>query len=344
MCIAIADSLRQGLRLPDRADQTAFYRYVRPSDNIDAITEMLHEAYGALAKHGMRFVASHQDSETTRKRMSRGETIVAEDAGEIVGVVTLKHANQTHGSAFYERPDVAGFGQFAVRPSHQGRGIGATLLNLVERLAIERGVQQLALDTAENATDLVAMYEAKGYSFVEYVKWSDTNYRSVVLAKDLSSNVKEVLKSFLIRAATREDTETIVTVFIAARNTWTFLPPPNDLLGIRSFINGVIAHEEVWVAELNGRVVGFAGLSRDILEHLYVQPDLHGHGIGSALFEKVKEWRPEGFSFAVFQKNVSARQFYERRGCQVVKLTDGSGNQEREPDALYEWRGRKIAM
>ena len=57
------------------------------------------------------------------------------------------------------------------------------------------------------------MYEAKGYSFVEYVKWSDTNYRSVVLAKDLSSNVKEVLKSFLIRAATREDTETIEDVY-----------------------------------------------------------------------------------------------------------------------------------
>jgi hypothetical protein len=39
----------------------------------------------------------------------------------------------------------------------------------------------------------------------------------------------------------------------------------------------------------------------------------------------------------VFQRNERARTFYERRGCHVVELTDGSGNEEREPDALYEW-------
>jgi predicted N-acetyltransferase YhbS len=93
---------------------------------------MLHEAYAPLAARGMRFVASHQNSATTHKRMARGETMVAEDEGAIVGVVTLKHADETHGSPFYERPDVAGFGQFAVRPSHQSRGIGAALLNLVK--------------------------------------------------------------------------------------------------------------------------------------------------------------------------------------------------------------------
>ena len=28
----------------------------------------------------------------------------------------------------------------------------------------------------------------------------------------------------------------------------------------------------------------------------------------------------------------------EHRGMQVIELTDGSRNEEREPDALYEWR------
>jgi GNAT superfamily N-acetyltransferase len=133
----------------------------------------------------MRFVASHQDSAITRKRIARGETIVAEDEGLIVGVVTLKRAGETHGSPFYERPDVAGFGQFAVRPSHQGRGIGSALLNLVQRRAAEQGVRQLALDTSEHATDLIAFYEAKGFRFVERLQWPDVNYRSVVLAKQL---------------------------------------------------------------------------------------------------------------------------------------------------------------
>jgi GNAT superfamily N-acetyltransferase len=146
---------------------------------------MLHEAYAPLAARGMRFVASHQDSNVTRRRMARGETVVAQHGDLIVGVVTLKRASESHGSPFYEQPEVAGFGQFAVRPSHQGRGIGAMLLRLIEQRASELGVRQLALDTSEKASDLIALYQAKGFTFVEYLQWPEVNYRSVVLAKRL---------------------------------------------------------------------------------------------------------------------------------------------------------------
>ena len=40
----------------------------------------------------------------------------------------------------------------------------------------------------------------------------------------------------------------------------------------------------------------------------------------------------------MFQKNEGARRFYERHGFRLVRLTDGDGNMEKEPDALYEWR------
>lgn len=183
--ITLAESLRNGLRLLDKSGHEILYRFVRPSDDIDKITEMLHEAYAPLAARGMRFVASHQDSAVTRKRMSRGETIVA-DAGDIIGTITLKDAGKTHGCEFYERPDVAGFGQFAVTPSFQNRGIGATLLWLVERRAKEQGVTHLALDTSEHAVELIARYESKGFRFVGHVQWPTTNYRSVVLAKSLT--------------------------------------------------------------------------------------------------------------------------------------------------------------
>ncbi|RPI55678.1 MAG: GNAT family N-acetyltransferase [Acidobacteria bacterium] len=146
---------------------------------------MLHEAYAPLAPQGMRFLATHQDSATTRRRISRGETIVAVDGVSIVGIITLKDTTLTQGSPFYDRPDVAGFGQFAVRPSHQRTGIGSTLLDLVEQRARETGVTFLALDTAENADHLIALYTSKGYAFVEYVQWPDVSYRSVVLAKPI---------------------------------------------------------------------------------------------------------------------------------------------------------------
>ena len=161
------------------------YRFVRPDDDVEVVTALLHEAYAPLAARGLRFLASHQNAEITRRRMDSGETILAIQGDVIVGTVTLKDANKTGGSPFYERIDVAGIGQFAVRPSHQGTGIGSTLLRLVEGRARERGVGMLALDTSEHATDLISLYTAKGYHFIEHVQWSDVNYRSMIFAKQL---------------------------------------------------------------------------------------------------------------------------------------------------------------
>lgn len=169
----------------DKAGRSITYRYVRPEDDVDLITALLHEAYAPLAKQGMRFVASHQDSDTTRRRMSRGETILALDGDVIIGTITLKSATRTEGSPFYDRPDVAGFGQFAVRPSHQCAGIGSMLLDLVEQRAREQHVRMLALDTSEHAAHLIALYRSRGYTFVEHIQWSSVNYRSMILAKPL---------------------------------------------------------------------------------------------------------------------------------------------------------------
>jgi hypothetical protein len=40
----------------------------------------------------------------------------------------------------------------------------------------------------------------------------------------------------------------------------------------------------------------------------------------------------------VFQANIRARQFYERHGFSAIDFGDGSLNEERCPDVLYEWR------
>ncbi|MDX6513598.1 MAG: hypothetical protein QOE36_3102, partial [Gaiellaceae bacterium] len=62
-----------------------------------------------------------------------------------------------------------------------------------------------------------------------------------------------------------------------------------------------------------------------------------GTGVGGALFARVRERRPAGFRFWVFQRNERARAFYEHLGCRPVEFTDGAGNDERQPDVLYEW-------
>jgi ribosomal protein S18 acetylase RimI-like enzyme len=55
------------------------------------------------------------------------------------------------------------------------------------------------------------------------------------------------------------------------------------------------------------------------------------------LLAHAKERRPSGLRLRVFQQNTGARRLYERHGFKLVRLADGSGNDEGEPEAFYEW-------
>jgi GNAT superfamily N-acetyltransferase len=158
-------------------------RLIGPDDSVAELTLLLHRAYGALAERGMRFFASHQDEDQTRKRIARGECYLAIHQTRMIGTITWRDAGQTSGKPWYDRPDVASFGQFAVEPSWQGRGIGSRLLAVAEQRAAMTGAAELALDTAEPAHDLIRFYNKRGYRFIEYVQWDVVNYRSALLSK-----------------------------------------------------------------------------------------------------------------------------------------------------------------
>jgi GNAT superfamily N-acetyltransferase len=142
-----------------------------------------------------------------------------------------------------------------------------------------------------------------------------------------------------LRPAEPKDADAIADVFLAARKaSMPYLPDLHSDEETRGWVRDlVLARDEVWVAAVGDRIDGFLALNGDMLDHLYVAPRLHGSGIGSALFAKAKQLRPQGFRLWVFQRNMQARGFYEARGMRVVEFTDGSRNEEREPDALYEW-------
>ena len=94
----------------------------------------------------------------------------------------------------------------------------------------------------------------------------------------------------------------------------------------------------VWVAQTDDLVVGMLSLADDWLEQLYVDPDWQRGGIGTLLLSLAKRQAPAGLQLRTFQVNRTAQHFYERHGFQVVERTDGSQNEEHEPDARYVWR------
>jgi GNAT superfamily N-acetyltransferase len=98
------------------------------------------------------------------------------------------------------------------------------------------------------------------------------------------------------------------------------------------------AENEIWVAEADGRVVAFAAIAPGWLNHLYVDPEWRGRGIGRRLLDLAKERNPEEVLLWTFARNARARRFYENGGFVVIEETDGAGNEEREPDVRYRWR------
>jgi GNAT superfamily N-acetyltransferase len=141
----------------------------------------------------------------------------------------------------------------------------------------------------------------------------------------------------LIRRARPDDAESVTRIFRESRaEAMPWLPVVRTLDEVRSYFGGGVLDRGAFVFEVDGAVAGFALIDEE-LRHLYVTPEAQGRGVGSALFERAQEARPGGFRLWVFQENRRARRFYEARGCRLIRQTDGAANEERTPDALYEW-------
>jgi GNAT superfamily N-acetyltransferase len=83
-------------------------------------------------------------------------------------------------------------------------------------------------------------------------------------------------------------------------------------------LSGIIAFREGWI------------------EQLYVLPVAQGRGIGTQLLDVAKQ-ACDRLELWTFQRNARARGFYEARGFTLVEQTDGTRNEETEPDARYVW-------
>jgi GNAT superfamily N-acetyltransferase len=122
----------------------------------------------------------------------------------------------------------------------------------------------------------------------------------------------------------------------------SFLGVTYDFAEVRDALAARFTRVEAWCAEAEGSIVGFVAFSADEVEDLYVLPEWHGRGVGTALLEKALARASTEMRLWVFQKNRSARTFYEQRGFTLELETDGRDNMEKAPDARYVWRRRPV--
>ena len=75
---------------------------------------------------------------------------------------------------------------------------------------------------------------------------------------------------------------------------------------------------DTWVAELDGKVVGFVALMGNETGAMFLQPNYHGKGIGKALMDKANELY-SSLELEVFKANTIGRKFYARYGFELLE-------------------------
>jgi ribosomal protein S18 acetylase RimI-like enzyme len=106
---------------------------------------------------GMRPVPMDADYDAA---VAGGDTWVADDRGQIVGLLVLVPAD-----------DHVLVENLAVEPARQGEGIGRALMAFAEERAAELGVPEMRLYTHVLMTENQALYTRLGYHEVERRTW-----------------------------------------------------------------------------------------------------------------------------------------------------------------------------
>ena len=128
----------------------------------------------------------------------------------------------------------------------------------------------------------------------------------------------------LIRRATATDTDALTDLAHRAKAHWKYPPAWMRQWDPQlTILPGYLEMHDVWVVDLGGEIAGMCALEdrsdRWNLEHVWVEPALHGQGVGRALvMHAVHEaWRRRR-EVVELLSDPYATGFYERLGAQHV--------------------------
>lgn len=153
-----------------------------------------------------------------------------------------------------------------------------------------------------------------------------------------------------LRVATPGDAASVADVYLRSRKELVACAPlaHSDEV-VRAWIRErLIPSGRTTVAVTEGRVIGLLTISTSAdsswIDHLYVLPAWVKRGIGTRLLEFARSQLPPPIRLYTFQCNERARRFYDSRGFRAIAFGNGSANEEKCPDILYEWRPNTEAV
>jgi ribosomal protein S18 acetylase RimI-like enzyme len=145
-----------------------------------------------------------------------------------------------------------------------------------------------------------------------------------------------------LRRATQADAARIAAILLTSRAAFLpYAPMPHSDDAVLAWVEDVLlVSETVTLAVVEDAVAGVMATKRTCgiswITQLYLDPAHVGRGIGSRLLGLAFATLPRPIRLYTFQENVGARRFYERHDFAPVRFGDGTTNEERCPDVLYE--------
>ncbi len=94
---------------------------------------------------------------------------------------------------------------------------------------------------------------------------------------------------------------------------------------------------ENWVYCEDSQILGFMSLQKNNLTALFVEPEVHGRGIGTKLLDHAKS-NHESLSLAVYEKNGTGVNFFTRRGFAVMQSQKDPHTGQSELIMLFQRR------
>ena len=101
------------------------------------------------------------------------------------------------------------------------------------------------------------------------------------------------------------------------------------------FTASVVPNNEVRMALLNERLVGFIAATKESITHLYVRVGHHRGGIGTQLLGWAKAQSSGKLWLHAFARNAVAREFYENHGFKIIER--GFETTWQLDDVKYQW-------
>lgn len=148
-----------------------------------------------------------------------------------------------------------------------------------------------------------------------------------------------------IRGARLSDAARVTTCYLASRKTLLpYAPLPHTDAQVLAWVTDTLLPSGgVAVALESGAVVGFVAVSLRAdghwIDQLYVHPARWRRGVGATLLHLAQSRMKGPVRLYTFEPNRAARKFYERHGFTAIGFGDGSNNESRCPDVLYEGQG-----